>query len=498
MLFQGMTLADWLTVALAGWAGVKVWLGRPGRIVARSRRKHLAEVVADRHTLDARVAVVLSGATPTAADELSWLADSLGVEGGLGLPFAVDAQRADEIAQGYADYAARLGRGVLLGQTNVPLVEEEARLCTDVVRVLRASGGRRPMPAGEQTLSVPHRAMTLTLHGGGATTGTAEFAPRDLHVSYRRHRVTVFPDTGIDPFRTLEQQPLTDIPHDERRALAHEVATGHLFDGCLPRLTGWRMERDSGSGREVLHLSVAECTYAAVVADHYPLKLTSEPPRGVTGARVGLLTLSAVPFTRCGHLVFARRSAHAGSHPHLLGPAVNGNLEFLPRLGVSSDTGADGVPDPLRALAREGREELGLDLTSSDLTTTGLGTFTVAAEVNTHVLLAVAALDIDFDELPAQMRRADLVEGAWEVGSEIVGLRLPRTEAELETTIEWLVGSPELTPHGTLAGLGALAALGNVSDVFARACRSAGVNSPIGMPTALIRRVDFIERPGQG
>src|SRR5690606_9614360 len=92
--------------------------------------------------------------------------------------------------------------------------------------------------------------------------------------------------------------------HAERARLRGALSSGMLFDGVLPRLVAWRSERDSESGRRRLHLVLGECTYSAVLLDHYPPAAQVPPAyrargvgdaaRVVDGAHVGLLTLSLV------------------------------------------------------------------------------------------------------------------------------------------------------------------------------------------------------------
>ena len=188
--------------------------------------------------------------------------------------------------------------------------------------------------------------------------------------------------------------------------------------------------------------------------------------------------------TACGHLVFVRRAAAAGSHPGWVGPTVSGNLDFGSNGRPSRDLDPMGMPDPIRALVRESHEELGIILEPQHVTTCGLGTFSNPREVNSNLLFCVAPADLSLPDLPSVTRYADLVEGAWEVGGKAVALRLPRNEDETSRAIDWLVGSTELTPQATLAGLGALGCLNDVDDIFQRASRNQVVTTPwSGPPT---------------
>lgn len=110
--------------------------------------------------------------------------------------------------------------------------------------------------------------------------------------------------------------------------------------------------------------------------------------------------------------MFARRSARAGSHRRRYGPAINGNLEFESRTGLTADLDPDRWPDLRAALAREGQEELGLSIDAAQVAVLGLGGFTVPEEVGTHVLFGRLVIDLTLTEMVAQLRHADPIEGA--------------------------------------------------------------------------------------
>jgi hypothetical protein len=86
-LVLSMTLADWLTIGLATWAGLKVWQARPERMLRRNRRRELVHLGLTPAAVIDRCRVLLAGTTPTVADELSWLADQLDLPPSVGFPF---------------------------------------------------------------------------------------------------------------------------------------------------------------------------------------------------------------------------------------------------------------------------------------------------------------------------------------------------------------------------------------------------------------------------
>jgi ADP-ribose pyrophosphatase YjhB (NUDIX family) len=248
-----------------------------------------------------------------------------------------------------------------------------------------------------------------------------------------------------------------DASDAEKQFLRNKLDSQHAFDGVLPRLVGWRTERDNGNGRLRLHLAMAETTYGAVLLDHYPDALGGTV-RNVTGMRAKLLTLSAIVVSSDRKLLFAGRSRHAGSHPDKFGPAVNGNLELRPRKGILPDGDEFGLPDPRRALAREAAEELGLVMDPHRIQMLGMGRFSVGdKERGTHVLLALAQPDLTAEDITAGIRDADPMEGRWELGSEFLAAPLPRAGEDVDPILSWLLHDPRLTPHAVLTGIAAVA-----------------------------------------
>lgn len=495
-----LNLVELITLITLIWALGQMAFSRPSAVVRRQRRRVLKPLGVNREAIRDRADRIVGGFRPTAADELSWLADQLGVPDGRSLAFHPPTQKLlTSIAEAYASYAARIERGVLFGQNSAPLTGHESALCRDVASMAAARAGvvalakeavRWPR-AGD-----PHQSLVLfgcrTSTQDGTPVLLVEFRPVDLLVSYRRDRLVTTASGAEDPAGTLREVPLPNVSEAEREAVARMLQAGTSFDGVLPRLVDWRIEHDPASGRNALHLSLAECTYSTVVVDHYPLKLrpaNAFAPRPVSGDRVRLLTLTMVLRTRCGHLAFVKRSALVDSHASRYAAAVNGNLEFRQRRGLVPDLDPQGMPDPRIALAREAKEELGLELDPRRIAVTGLSQFTVPEETHTFNLLCAASVDQTLQELADGLRHADPIEGLPEVGSALLGLRIPGDDKNLQRCVDWLLGTDELTPHASLAGLGALGALLPTRQITRFVFRSKGTKRVVPRPTDLLLEI---------
>lgn len=470
-----MNAVDLVTLALLCYTGFKVARGRPRALLLRARKESLGRLGVGGDALRERIDTVLRGQQPTAAQELSWLAASLGMQRDVAVTFG-DPTRARDVASAYTGYAAALDRSALLGANHAPVVRAEARRASEVAALASRYSAFDAEARQEVSLTIAHRSMRLDWLA--STSGESFVGPTDLYVSYRDSRLHLGD---------------LDVSDERRSAVERYLDRPNYFDGVLPRVVGWHSARDRRSGRRGLHLSLAETRYSAVVADHYPEVMAGagDADAAPTGERTRVLTLSLALVTSCSHILFTRRSSKSGSHQGRLGPAVNGNLEFEPRFGVATDMDERGMPDLAAAMAREAREELGLQLDASRILVTGLGRFSVPEEVGTYVLLALATIDESRDEVLRGMRNADPLEGAWEVERELTSLRIPEDASGRDAAIDWLVGTADLSPHATLAGLTALAIEMRDDSVLARALASPARSHPVDPPD-LVQRASTV------
>lgn len=481
VLLWGMHAADLVSLvpsALAIYAGYSAWRAQPRWLMARRRHHAMRRVGISRNVTRVRVKQIISGAARTSADELNWLATAIpGPLHGPGLPmpitFASSSELLNSLSEAYAAYAADLRRGSFLGTTAVPVVEHDAAVAHQTSLLLSdaASGGGSPAGICSRHISLTSGAPNRTLEIWQLPEVDSGTLAYDVFVSYRRHRIgpayldsTSGAQTASQPLEAADlETELLPTSEKQNQVLQKKFSGQHSFDGVLPRLIDWRTERDNGNGRLRLHLAMAETTYAAVLVDHYPKTFTgcedAPSPRHdeVKGDRAKLLTLSTVLVTSDRMLLFAGRSRNAGSHQGQYGPAVNGNLELRVRNGVLSDSGASGIPDPRRALAREAREELGLALDHRDIQVLGMGKFSVEKEHGTHVLLTIAQPSLTAEEIIAGLRDADPMEGRWELGGDFLAAPLPDRAEDVEPLLSWLLHDPGLTPHATLTGIAAVA-----------------------------------------
>jgi len=478
----GMHLADWLSIlpsVAAAYAVFAAWRAQPSWLMFRRRRKALKSAGISGTDTAKRVRQIVKSEPTTAAEEIDWLSRvyrgpeetlSAQAKAETAVTFSASGAALRSLSKAYAAYAAGLRRGSFLRTTAVPVVERDAVVAAEVSSLLMSAalgGGSGAVCTCTEVTLRPSSDRSLVLWQlPDVARGTLAY---DLLVSYRQHRVLVdYSDAHPDWESQALEAPASGqrklpLSPGEALVLREKFSSPRTFDSVLPRITGWRAERDKSSGRLRLHLALAETTYGAVLADHYPQTFEGLPaapgeePRPVNGVDAGLLTLSTVLVSSDRSLLFAGRSKNVGSHPNKFGPAVNGNLEITPRHGIQLDSPATGIPDPLRALSREAREELGIMLPPDDIQVVGLGKFDVPGERGTHVLLTMARIAMTADELADRTVDADPMEGRWELGGEFLAAPLPDDENCVEPLLWWLLHEPLLTPHSTLTGIAAVA-----------------------------------------
>ncbi len=419
------------------------------------------------------------------ANEMDWLASHLGFEApnDHSLLSIASQDELSNLASAYDDFASKLNGQAILSTNLIPLVYQSFQLARATATHLHSLTRNVRFPSSTYEgfpLDIPHRGVSIRVHA--FPNHHKKLFAFELVVSVRNHLIVPegasqwgFSSRGYEAVSVLK----TSIP--ERDILTERFSDGMLFDGVLPRLVSWERRRDNATGHQGIHLAIASCSYSSVVLDHYPAtrqfsRLASDVkvpvhlmPRGVresrdvSGSQVGLLTLSAIPITRDGYMVLAERSKHTGSYEGLYNAAISGNLDMSPRKGVEVDLDDLGIPDPRRAIAREAMEELGLQIDHTAVAVTGLATCDAPTELGTHVLFGTVRVRETLEDLSSNLAHSDQVEGRWEIGHNLLGVRIPESDDEFKTVASWLLNSHSLTPHTTV---GALAAISSFRQMY--------------------------------
>ncbi|WP_328526537.1 hypothetical protein [Kribbella sp. NBC_00359] len=369
-------------------------------------------------------------------------------------------RRLVRLATAYDRYAVAVRRRWLLRSTAGPLVAEEYACARETASQLRRWASFRPIPptrdpSGLRGFTVP---LPPTLQGPGGSVKRSVRLVTWPQMDSARSSIT-FPLVGasFQPYRvTVAGRPVAEGNDGLPRQLAWvtdpigEAARDPLtFDGVLTRWhgDGFRLEIDGVTGRQKLHLCLSETSYFAFRATQFPEAAAKSP----TPKLSRLLSLNLLAMDADENVLLVRRSdyvVHAGGYAG----TVSGNCELASREGVHADVDAHGFPDVLTAIAREAREELGLDLSGYESQLGALGVIEIDTdqELGTHILVATALLPQSADKFEPTRSAIDPVEGAWEIGDRamIINMREATQSARnAKAFIAWLRSASELTPH---------------------------------------------------
>ena len=357
------------------------------------------------------------------------------------------------LAAAYDAYASSLRRRWLLRSAAGPLAAEEHECARATARLLSRWASFEPVRSPTDPDNM--RGRLIELAGGLRSTRLVTWP--DMNAA----RATPgFPVVGASyqPYRVvMEGSPARSVraePEDVRlvpNVLGTATSNPLTFDGVLPRWhgPGYRLELDRLTGRQKLHLCVAETTYFA-------LRATQEPDAAALAGEAArcsrLLGLNLLALDQDDIILLTRRSNYV-VYPGCYSGTVTGNAEFAPREGLEGDLDNDGLPDLLAAIAREAREELGLDLTTEDSQLAALGVIEYASEteLESHALVATARLPTPAADIRVARSAPDPVEGLWELGDQFMTIDLGtilKNAAIGRDFVMWLRSSEDLAPQG--------------------------------------------------
>jgi hypothetical protein len=400
-------------------------------------------------------------------DELTWLSDltpTWRTEDGLSPLFPVPvpftfviapgsyASALAGLAAGYQAYASSLRRRWLLRSAAGPLVAEEYECAQATAGLLSRWASFEPLPEPADPDQMRGKRVELAnslrsarlvtwpdMNGARATPGFAL-----VGASYQPYRVVM----DESPARAVRQEP-RDV-----RVVPNTLDTKPsplTFDGVLPRWhgPGYRLEVDRLTGRQKLHLCVAETTYFALRATQEP---ATEARAGDAARCARLLGLNLLALDWDDNILLTRRSDYV-VYPSCYAGTVTGNCELSSREGLEADLDHCGLPDLLAALTREAREELGLDLGSKDSQLAALGVieYSGEGELESHALVATARLPCRAREFRVARSAPDPIEGLWELGDRFMTIDLGAVlndAAKGREFVIWLRSCNDLAPQG--------------------------------------------------
>ena len=393
------------------------------------------------------------------AGEIQWLSDLLhGAESGRAAPLTWSRpELTGPLADALRRYARTLEVSVwaALGSSELATQEVEragrvASLLDDDSGFLSAQAVALPTPAGVSA--------GIDLDGVEVLAGPAWCTPDPAARTAQRRafdevRVSARPTRhgAFGPFGALEDhwsglpEPARARLHARAVASACALAAEHpdTYNGELPRLLGWRVEADAAGPTRRLHLLTERTTFVTWLVTNRLAGTPEDDARtwsGEPSVRADHLPVTIGLVTADGYVVLPQRASDVAVYPEQYGSAANGNIELRPRHGVPADVDADGMVDVVGAALRECREELGsgIDLGRDDLRVSALLRYSDARECAAPVLLLAGRSGQGLEEVVRGTRLAHPVEGAFELGREVLGI--PTDPGAVALTVPWLRG----------------------------------------------------------
>jgi hypothetical protein len=407
------------------------------------------------------------------------------------------------LSTAYDAYASSLRRRWLLRSTAGPLVNQEYGCARDTASLLGRWASFEPMPDPADPDEIRGRLIELAPSSRPRNVRLVTWP--DMTAS---RAAPTFPIVGVSfqPYRVvMDGSPARKVrpdPQDIRvvaNVLSAATSNPLSFDGVLPRWhgPGFRLEIDRITGRQKLHLCVAETTYFAFRATQLP---EAADLAGDAAGCARVLTLNLLAVDEDDVILLTRRSDYVVQAGCFSG-TISGNCELVSREGLDADLDAYGLPDLLGAILRETREELGLGLKpDSQLAALGVIEINSETELGTHVLVATTRLPGRAAGFKAKRSAPDPVEGLWEIGDELMTVNLGHALADRSVgrrLVAWLRNCQDLTPGGVGSILLLLIArLELRQQQAARSARNARPTSPPSWTTTDLSK--WLDQPATG
>ncbi|TQK76668.1 hypothetical protein FB389_1355 [Rarobacter incanus] len=331
---------------------------------------------------------------------------------------ALDAATARELVAAYKKSVSRLESRVLFATAATPAISNAVVSMRAVVEILNSyiDGS-----VGQRTTELTYRfspkclAKVFDLDSTESGITISGNVPRDIAVTYR-------------------PMPVRDTKTP--RVQSHQIRE---YDGHLPWLTSFRAETDQSNGRPRLHFSFETATYSRY-KEYNSIRLGMDPE--AEWPVDGLLSLSVIALDNSGRLLAVRRGPGLMYAAGRLSSFATGNLDLKTRRHLNLDVDALGLPSPVEAARREIREETGIDLGPERIHAIGLGRLWSsekgALDLGTYHLHFVATTDMTAETVVREFTHADPVEGAWEVGREMLAISIPDNPRDVADLVRWM------------------------------------------------------------
>lgn len=196
-----------------------------------------------------------------------------------------------------------------------------------------------------------------------------------------------------------------------------KINSNRSYDAVLPSLIEndnipmIKTSVDDRNGERYLELSLGETTYSSVES----LRQRENQQFEINKA----ITISMIIMAKNGEVLVPTRAKNKGidSYPGTLTTSVNGNLDIPTRLFGNTDYDTFGLPDFYRAIAREAKEELNLEINTKKIIVHGIVKIFTPLDYGTWVLCMSYQSSRTVEELEKYINSNSNLLGNYETSS---------------------------------------------------------------------------------
>lgn len=367
---------------------------------------------------------IIQGSIFFPADEIDLLSDLLGIE--QSLTFVFDKYELKDLAFDYMKMANNLKKRMFFGMDS-RLIEEQSVFCVKVADLLFS---RASLSKTKCIDSIDNRSTIKYINFYNDN-----FAYK-LSVSWFKEMQTIDSkyDYGFDRGSRLSKYK-SKVTINSKRS----------YDAVLPSLIEKdkkimaRTSIDDRNGEHYLELSIGETTYSSVES----LRKIENQELNINKA----ITISMIIMSQDGKVLVPKRSTNNGidGYHDYLTTSVNGNLDIPTRLFGNTDYDYFGLPDFYKAIVREAREELNIELNYQKIIVHGIVQIFTKSDYGTWVLCMSYRSNRTVEELDKYIKTNSNTLGKYET-SDFYWLTLAQLEQPeyIEKRMPHLIASHNL------------------------------------------------------
>ncbi|MDI6666399.1 NUDIX domain-containing protein [Leuconostoc falkenbergense] len=320
---------------------------------------------------------IIQGANYFPADEIDLLSFLLGLN--QSLTFCFSKEDLKNLAFGYMRMSNNLKKRMFFGMDS-SLIQEQSLFFVQVADLLFLHASLSESPQSKDNFN--KRKVT------GKSGHTIEYV--DFLDDARAYKLSV---SWFKEMQTINSKYKLGFDRGSRfpekynhQTKQTKINSNRSYDAVLPSLIEnnkipmIKTSVDDRNGQHYLELSLGETTYSSVESLRQKESQLFEINKAIT--------ISMIIMAKDGEVLVPTRAKNKGidSYPGTLTTSVNGNLDIPTRLFGNTDYDTFGLPDFYKAIAREAKEELNLEINTKKIIVHGVVKIFTPLDYGTWVL----------------------------------------------------------------------------------------------------------------